>query len=133
MPNQVDDTLLRAMSDYELSRVRPETNQWRILPTVAPHPVQTNREFPGHCCLGNVLVSTHRQVHIATPPVRVTPYRCLRCFSQQVAQQRIALLTEMSQSLLAGTRVLARDESNVATDLLATGKPIRRPNDLNVG
>jgi hypothetical protein len=46
---------------------------------------------------------------------------------------RIALLTKMSQSLVAGTGVLARDESNVATDLLATGKPIRRPNDLNVG
>ena len=119
--------LLHAMSGSELSRVRTETDQLRIVPTVAPHPVQTNREFPGHCCLGNVLMSTHRQVHIATPPVRVTPYRCLSCFPQQVAQQRMALLTEMSQSLLAGTEVFARDESNVATDLLATGKPIRRP------
>jgi hypothetical protein len=133
MPNQVDDALLHAMSGSELSRVRTETDQLRIVPTVAPHPVQTNREFPGHGRLGYVLVSSHRQVHIATPPVRVTPYRCLRCFSQQVAQQRVALLTEMSQSLLAGTGVLTRDESNVATDLLATGKPIRRPNNLNVG
>ena len=121
MPNQVDDALLHAMSGCELSRVRTETNQLRIVPTVAPHPVQTNREFPGHCCLGNVLVSTHRQVHIATPPVRVTPYRCLRCFFQQVAQQRIALLTSMSQSLLAGTGVLARDESKCSYRLLAKG------------
>src|SRR5882762_9615142 len=124
MPNQVDDALLHAMSGSELSRVRTETDQLRIVPTVAPHPVQMNSEFPGHCCLGNVLVSTHRQVHIPSPPVRVTLCRYLL---GEAAQQRIALLTEMSQSLLAGTGVLARDESNVATDLLATGKPIRCP------
>src|SRR5690242_4833648 len=133
MPNHVDDALLHAMSGYELSRVRTETDQLRIVPPIPPHPVQPNREFPGHGRLGNILVSTHRQVHIATPPVRVTPYRCLRCCSQQVAQQRVALLAEMSQSLLAGTGVLARNESKVATDLLATGKPLRRPKDLHVG
>src|SRR6185295_7654687 len=120
------------MSGSELSRVRTELDQLRIVPTVAPHPIQPNREFPGHGCLGYVLVSSHRQVHIATPPVRITSRGCLCCFHQQEAQQHIALLTEMSQSLLAGTGVLTRDESNVATDLLATGKPIRRPNDLNV-
>ena len=36
MPNQVDDALLHAMSEYELSRVRTEFNQLRILPIVAP-------------------------------------------------------------------------------------------------
>src|SRR6266852_1197348 len=83
MPNQVDDVLLHAMSDSELSRVRTELDQLRIVPTVAPHPVQANREFPGHRRLGNVLLSTYRQVYIPTPPVRVTPCGCLRCFSQQ--------------------------------------------------
>ena len=108
MPNQVDDALLHAMSGYELSRVRTEFDQLRIVPTVASHPVQPHRKFPGHRRLGNVLVLTHRQVNVPTSPVRVTPCRCLRCFSQQVAQQCIALLTDVPQSLLAGTGVLAR-------------------------
>ena len=93
MPNQVRDALLHAMSGSELSRVRTEFNQLRILPMVAPHPVQPNREFPGHGHLGNAFSPAHRQMHIPTSPVGVTPCGSLRCFSQQVAQQRIALLT----------------------------------------
>jgi hypothetical protein len=119
MPNQVDDALLHAMSGSELSRVRTDLDRLRIVPTVAPHPVQPNREFPGHRCLSNVLVSTHRQVHIPTPPVRVTSCRCLRCFPQQIAQQRIALLAEMSQPLPPGTGVFTRNKSRIAADLLA--------------
>src|SRR2546421_9216515 len=117
MPNQMDDALLHAMSGSELSRVRTEFDQLRIVPTVPPHPVQANSEFSGHSCLGNVFVSTHCQVHIPTPPVRVTSCGCLRCFSQQVAQQRIALLADVSQPLFAGTGVFARNESGVAADL----------------
>ncbi|MCU1317288.1 MAG: hypothetical protein JWN63_2610, partial [Candidatus Acidoferrum typicum] len=86
MPNHVDDALLHAMSDSELSRVRTETDQLRIVPPFRHYPVQANTEFPGHRRFGNVLVSTHRQVHIPSPPVGVTPRRCLRGFSQQVAQ-----------------------------------------------
>src|SRR5207245_7849188 len=123
MPNQVDDALLHAMSGSELSRVRTELDPLRIVPTVASHPVQPNSEFSGHGRLGNVFVSTHRQVHIPTPPFRVAPCGCLRCFSQQVAQQRIALLAEVSQPLFAGTGVLARNESGVAADLLAAREP----------
>src|SRR6266550_3880153 len=33
MPNQVDDALLHAMYEYELSRVRTEFSQLRILPS----------------------------------------------------------------------------------------------------
>src|ERR1035438_8662767 len=120
MPNQVDDALLHAMSGYELSRVRTELDHLRILPTVAPHPVQPNGEFSGHGHLGNSFFPAHRQVHIPTPPVLVTPYGSLRCFHQQEAQQRIALLADMSQPLPAGTGVLTRNEPHVAADLLAT-------------
>jgi len=60
MPNQVDDALLHAMSGSELSRVRTETDQLRIVPTVAPHPVQTNSEFPGHCRRTNVSIKIPR-------------------------------------------------------------------------
>src|SRR6267378_1085121 len=132
MPNHVDDALLHAMPDSELSRVRTELNQLRIIPTVAPHPVQPNPEFPGHRYLGNAFLSTHRQVHIPTPPVRIRTHRCLRCFSQQVAQQRVALLADVSQSLPASTGVLTGNQPNVAADLLAAREPFRRPNDQNV-
>src|SRR5260370_23338533 len=106
MPNQMDDALLHAMSGSELSRVRTEFDQLRIVPTVSPHPVQANGEFSGHRRLGNVFVSTHGQVHIPTPPVWVAPSGCLRCFSQQVAQQRIPLLASLSQPFVAVTRSL---------------------------
>jgi len=100
MPNHVRDARVHAMSGSELSRVRTEFDQPRIVPTVPPHPVQPNREFPGHGHLGNAFLSSHRQAHIPTPPVRVLTHRCLRCFSQQEAQQGIALLTNVSQPLL---------------------------------
>ena len=133
MPNHMDDVLLHAMDDSELSRVRTEFNQLRILPTVAPHPVQPNSKLPGHGHFGNSFFPAHHQVHIPTSPVRVAPCGCLRCFSQQVAQQFIALLADVSQSLLAGPGVLARNETHIAADLLATRKPLRRPNDQNLG
>src|SRR6267143_3778239 len=126
------DALLRAMPDYELSRVRTELDQLRIVPTVSPHPVQPNTELSGHRHFGNAFLSTHRQVYIPTPPVRIRAHRCLRCFSQQVAQQRIALLADMSEPLPAGTGVFTGNQPNVAADLLATRKPVRRPNDENV-
>jgi hypothetical protein len=72
------------------------------------------------------------KVHIPTPPVCVLTHRCLRCFSQQEAQQCIALLADVSQPLMAGAGVFARNEPKVAADLLSTRKPIRRSDDQNV-
>src|SRR5580658_6887095 len=92
----MDDALLHAMSDSELSRVRTEFDQLRIVPTVASHPVQANSEFPGHRRLGNVFVPTHCHVHIPTPPLWVAPCGCWCCFPQQVAQQCIALLADIA-------------------------------------
>ena len=129
MPNQIDDALLHAMSGSELSRVRTEFNQLRILPIVSPHPVQANSEFPGHGYFGNSFFPAHHQVRIPTSPVLVTPRGCLRCFHQQEAQQRIALFADVSQPLPAGARVFTGNEPRVAADLLATRKPIRCPND----
>jgi hypothetical protein len=107
----MDDVLLHAMDDSELSRVRTVFNQLRILPIVSPHPVQPNSKFSGHGHFGNLFLPAHHQVHIPTSPVRVAPCGCLRCFSQQVAQQFIALLADVPQPLLAGTGVFARNES----------------------
>jgi len=67
-----------------------------------------NRQPASHRYLGNAFVSTHRQVHVPTFPVRMNARRCLGCFHQQEAQQRIALLADVSKSLLASTGVLTR-------------------------
>src|SRR3981189_1339420 len=97
MPNHVDDVLLHAMDDSELSRVRTEFNQLRILPIVAPHPVQPNGKFSGHGHFGNSFFPAHHQVHIPTSPICIAPCGCLCCFHQQKAQQCIALLANVSQ------------------------------------
>jgi hypothetical protein len=132
MPNHLDDALLHAMDGSELSRVRTEFNRLRILPIVSPHPVQPNRKFSGHGHLGNSFFPTHHQVHIPTSPVGVTSCGCLRCFSQQEAQQRVALLGDMPEPLPASTGVFTGNEPGVAADLLATRKPIGCPDDESV-
>ena len=86
MPNQVDDALFHAMSGYELSRVRTELDHLRIVPAIAPHPVQPNGKFSGHGYFGNSFFPAHHQVQIPTPPVWVTPCGRLRCLHQQKAQ-----------------------------------------------
>jgi hypothetical protein len=58
--------------------------------------------------------------------------RCLGCFHQQEAQQRIALLADVSKSLLASTGVLTRNHPHVRADLLATLKPSRSSDDQHV-
>src|SRR5271166_453112 len=60
MPNHLDGALVHAMSGSELSRVRTELDPLRILPTVAPHPVQPHCEPSGHGHFGNVPLPTHR-------------------------------------------------------------------------
>ena len=120
------------MPDSELSRVRTELDQLRIIPTVSPHPVQPNTELSGHRHLGNAFLSTQCQVYIPTPPVRIRTHRCLRCFSPQVAQQCVALLADVSEPLPASTGVFTGNQPNVTADLLAARKPIWRPNDQNV-
>ncbi len=68
MPNQVDGVLMRAMSGYELSRVRTERYRLPILPTIPPHPVQPHGDSSRHGHLGNAFFSTHRQMHVPTTP-----------------------------------------------------------------
>jgi hypothetical protein len=62
MPNQVDGVLMRAMSGYELSRVRTELYRLPILPTVPPHPVQPHGDSSCQGYLGDVFFSAHRRL-----------------------------------------------------------------------
>jgi hypothetical protein len=59
------------MSGTELSHVRTELHRRRILTSVPPHPVQTNRQPASHRYLGNAPVPTNRQAYVATPPIMV--------------------------------------------------------------
>src|SRR6204780_900372 len=125
MPHQVHDALLHAMSGTELSHVRTELERRRIRTSIPPHPVQANPQLPPHRYLGNALVSAHRQVNVSTAPVRIVAHRRLRRLHQQESQQRIALLADVPQSLLATTGVFARNHPHVVADLLATMKSVR--------
>src|SRR5580700_8382740 len=117
------------MSGTELSRVRTELHPLRILPTVPPHPVQPNCQSPSLSHLGNVPLPTQRQVHVPSPPVRITTRRGLCCFYQQETQQGAALLGDVAQPLMAGTEVLLRNQSDIAADLLATREALRSSDD----
>src|SRR5450631_1283252 len=103
MPIQMDGVLLHAMSCTELSRVRTELHQLRVLPTIPPHPVQPHSESSGHGHLGDVPLPTHRQVHVPSSPVPITTHCRLGCFHQQETQQRTALLGDVSQTLMTRT------------------------------
>src|SRR5258705_398123 len=89
MPIQVRNVLPHTISGTELSRVRTEPDQLRILPSSSPHPVQAIPQPAPHGYFRNVPLPTHGQVSIATSPVRITTYRRLCCLYQQEAQQRI--------------------------------------------
>src|SRR5271170_5454851 len=133
MPIHVDGVLVHAMSGTELSRVRTELDPLRIFPTVPPHPVQPNGKSSSHRHLGNVPLPTHCQVHVPSSPVRITT-RCSLCrFSQQETQQRAALLADVAQPLMTGARVLARDQSDIAANLLTALKPLRSSDDQHEG
>ena len=54
MPYQLLGVLLHTMAMSGLSRVRTELFQLLVIPSLAPHPVQTNRESTGHGDLGNL-------------------------------------------------------------------------------
>ena len=95
MPNQVDDVLLHAMDGTELSRVRTTLNGLRILAAISPHPIQLNRHPAPHRYLGNALVPAHRQMLVATSPVRMDTRRRLGRLHQQETQQGTALLADV--------------------------------------
>ena len=48
MPNQCRGVLLHTMAISRLFRVRTELNPLLIVPSLAHHPKQTNRQSPGH-------------------------------------------------------------------------------------
>ena len=59
MPNQLLGVLLHTIAMSGLSRVRTELFQLLVIPSLAPHPVQTNRQSPRHRDLGDLPSPPH--------------------------------------------------------------------------
>ena len=75
MPYQLLGVLLHTMAMSGLSRVRTDLFHLLVVPSLAPHPVETNRKSTGHGNLGNLPSPPHRQVKILTAPCRVAAHR----------------------------------------------------------
>jgi hypothetical protein len=133
MPIHLLRRLLHTMSGTELSHVRTELERRRILTTIPPHPVQANSKTPSHRYLGNAFVTTHRQVHVPTSPLRIASCCRLSGLRPQEAQQGVALFADVPKPLLAGSRVLTRNHPHVRADLLAAVEPLRSSDDQHVG
>src|ERR1700676_2133293 len=133
MPIHIHSVLVHTMSGTELSRVRTELSKLLIIPFSSPHPVQPNRQLASHRYLRNTLLPTHRQVDIPTLPIWIRTHRRLSCLHQQEPQQSAALFADVSQSLPVCTGILSRNQSYVASDLLAALEPLRSPDDQHEG
>src|SRR5271170_6598682 len=82
-PNQLLGVGLHTIAMSGLSRVRTELVPLLIVPSLAHHPVQTNRQPSGHRYLGSFSSSPHRQMEIPAAPLRQAAHRHLRRFHQQ--------------------------------------------------
>src|SRR5215470_3447771 len=84
-PTQYLGVLLHTMAISGLSRVRTELDPLLIIPSLAQHPVQTNRQPPRHGNLGDLASPPHHQVKVSATPFRKAANRGLRSLHQQEA------------------------------------------------
>jgi len=62
MPNHYAGDLLHTLAISGLSRVRTELFELTVIPALAPHPVQVNRQLSGHRYLRDLSSSAHGEV-----------------------------------------------------------------------
>src|ERR1700745_35159 len=124
LPNQLLDVLLHTIACSELARVRTKLFHLLVIPSLAPHPVQTNRQSSRHGDLGALPAPAHHQVEILTAPFRKAANCDLGRFHQQETQHRTPLFGDMPQSPPIATRVLQRHQSEIARYLLPALKPV---------
>ena len=125
MPNQLLGVRLHTMAISRLSRVRTELSNLLVVPSLAPHPVQANGEFPRHRDLGDLPSPPQRQMEVLTAPFRQAAHRDLRRFHQQKAQSRTPLLGDVSEPSPLAAGIFPRHQSQIAGHRLAAMKPIR--------
>ena len=125
MPNHYVGDLLPTIGISGLSRVRTELMRLAVIAALAPHPVQMHRQLPGHRYLGDLSPSPHGKVEERIAPLGLAPYRDLRRFHQQKAQQHVALLADVSQATPIATGLFRRNQTHIAGDLFAAVKAFR--------
>src|SRR5580692_1511553 len=95
IPNQLLCVLQHTIAISGLSRVRTELFHLLVIPPLAPHPIQSNRQTPRHRHLGDLPSSSHGQVEILAAPFRNASCRNLGSFHQQEAQHRTPLFGDV--------------------------------------
>jgi hypothetical protein len=132
-PNQFLGVLLHTMAISGLSRVRTELAPLLIVPSLAHHPVQTNRQSAGHGYLGGFASPSHHQVKVFAAPLWQAAHRHLRRFYQKKAQHGTALLGDVSQSGAIPAGVFQRHQSEIARHLLGALKAVGFSDDQHEG
>src|SRR6516162_6620361 len=87
-PTHYLGVLLHTMAISGLSYVRTELDPLLIIPSLAHHPVQANRQPTRHSNLGDLSSPPHHQVKVPAAPVWQTAHRSLGRLHQQKAQHR---------------------------------------------
>ena len=87
MPNQFLDVLLNTMAWFELARVRTELFHLLVIPSLAPHPVQTNRQAPRHRDFGDL------------PPRRIIKWKYLLRHSGRLRTVTCAASTSKKRNI----------------------------------
>src|SRR5215467_2955412 len=73
-----------------------------VLPSTAPHPIQSHWQFACHGYFGDVFIASHRDVSTLRSSFFVTASHALCRLPQQEAQQRILSLSKNSISARRG-------------------------------
>ena len=95
LPNQLLGVGLHTTAWSGLARVRTELFPLLVIPPPAPHPIQSNRQAPGHRDLGDLPPPAHHQVEILAAPFRKATCCNLGSFHQQEAQHRTPLFGDV--------------------------------------
>ena len=74
MPNHYAGDLLHTLAISGLSRVRTELFELTVIPALAPHPVQVNRQLSGHRYLRDLSSPAHGEVEKLVNNSRVAAF-----------------------------------------------------------
>ena len=78
IPNHYGGDLLHTMAISGLSRVRTELLHFVVVPSAPPHPVQLDRQLPGHRYFRDLSPAPHGKVKEVAAPLRIAAHRDLR-------------------------------------------------------
>src|SRR5579872_1598704 len=128
-PNQLLDVRRNTIAISGLSCVRTELAPLLIVPSLAHHPIQPNRQSSCHRYLRSLASTPHHQVRILAAPFRETAHCDLGRFHQQKTQHRTPLLGDVSQPSSISAGIFQWHQSEIARHLFPTLKAARISDD----